>query len=67
MSEKYILTEYIEVKSLSDNQIHLPEIPIIAKPELSAKALNGEANCDIIQQITLKIKYKRGYHNVWND
>lgn len=29
---------------------NLPELPIIAKPELSAKALNGEANYEIIQQ-----------------
>lgn len=29
---------------------NLPEFPIIAKPELSAKALNGEANCNIIPQ-----------------
>lgn len=37
---------------------NLPELPIIAKPELSAKALNGEANCNIISQTKTKSQGK---------
>ena len=39
---------------------NLPELPIIAKPELSAKALNDEANYEIIQQSNAKSQGKSG-------
>lgn len=52
MNEKYILTEYINKINNGGELLYsnLPKLPIIAKPELSAKALNGEANYEIIQQ-----------------
>lgn len=44
--------------SLTNNyrDSNLPELPIIAKPELSAKALNDEANYEIILQNKLETK-----------